>query len=57
LAFEPAINPAVAGDLSSILQALPVCLMRRGTSFPQWWMLLAADRYPYYLHIELSIVR
>ncbi|MCX5966461.1 MAG: transposase family protein [Cyanobacteria bacterium] len=35
-------QPAAASDLISFLKALPDCRMRRGISFPQWWMLLVA---------------
>jgi hypothetical protein len=40
LASKPVANPAVSSDLISFLKALPVCWMRRGIRFPQWWMLI-----------------
>jgi hypothetical protein len=35
-------NPPAATNLICLLKDLPDCRMRRGTRFPQWWLLLMA---------------
>jgi len=42
---SPLQNPAATPDLISCLKALSDCRMRRGSRYPQWWMLMGMERF------------